>query len=144
MKIIDEVWLELWLEIEKIWYPYKVVKKIKPYIEKVDLVFWLWRCAYEAMSMWRNIIVLDYLWLDWIIDSEKKFLELRKYNLSWRYYNNLNFTKKDLIKEIKKYKKENWILGRNLIEKYNNGKILSKKIEKYYKETINKCPKYQS
>lgn len=138
LNILNNISNKINANIEYIWFQNKVVNNIKNYIENSDLVIWLWRCAYEAMSMWRNVIVLDYLWLDWIIDSEEKFNNLKKYNLSWRYYNNKKFSEEELFIEFSKYNKKLWENNRNLIKKYNDINVVWKQIENFYIEIINK------
>lgn len=137
ISIINSISNKINANVEYIWFPNKNVKDTRIYIEKADLIIWLWRCAYESMSMWRNVIILDYLWLDWIIDSEEKFNNLKKYNLSWRYYNNTNFSEEELLIEFSKYNKKQWENNRNLIKKYNDINVVWKQIENFYNEIIN-------
>jgi len=99
--------------------PDRIVKDTRSYIENADVVIGLWRCAYEAMAMERSVIIYDYLWLDWLIDSEATFFELRKNNLSGRRYNNITPTLQEIIRELKKYDSSQWQKNRIFIETHN-------------------------
>lgn len=119
-----------------IWHPHLIVQDTRPYIQDADIVFGIWRCAYEAMSMWRNVIICDYLWLEWIIDSEETFLKLRSKNLSGRYYSYTTFSSDDIYKELLKYNPAYGVLMRNLIIKYHAQDIIWDQIEHIYYSSL--------
>lgn len=124
------------IKLTIIGHPYNIVKDTKPFIENSDIVVWIGRCAYEAMSMGKNVIVCDYLWLEWMIDSEKTFLKFRENNMSWRYRNNKEFSTDDFVREIEKYSSSNWELTRSLIIKHQSMEKIWLHIISLYKNTI--------
>ncbi len=126
---------ELNINLTCIWLPNKRVSEIKSYIENADLVIWIGRCVYEAMAMERAVLVYDYLWMDWLIDSEETFLKLRKNNLSWRTFSTTRFSDKALKDQFWKYTPEQWIINRKLIETYNS-KFILEGIVSFYNQVI--------
>ena len=113
----------------------KEESKIEDKINKVDLVVSLGRGAYEAMACGRAVLVFDkrgYMNAepkgDGIVDGNAR--ELLKNNFSGRRYNK-RFDADDLVKELKKYKKEMGKENRKFALKHLN---IKKQVDLLFKE----------
>lgn len=112
------------------------VRDTRPYIEKADIVIGIGRCAYEAMSMGRNVLVFDYQGLEGMIESRERYELFRRNNLSGRYRNKKDVTINDVIQEIKRYSPHNGNLNRNIILTEHEARAVAKGAESFYKSLI--------
>lgn len=100
------------------------------FVNQNDLIISLGRGALEAMACERNVVICDYQGIDGWIDDES-YLETRKNNFSGRRYRNL-ISKDSIIKEFKKYNREQGIRNRTIVLDWHNIKKTTKNILQLY------------
>lgn len=104
-------------------------------INKCDIVFSLGRGAMESMLCGRAVIIYDYQGGDGMV-TLKNFYEILKNNFSGRRYKK-QFSKIELIKEIKKYNIENITKIKEVALKEFSASIQTKKLLNLYNSIKN-------
>lgn len=135
IKIIKKTCKKLHIKCDFVGKQNKVVSQIQlvKLINESDIVFSLGRGAMEAMFCGRIPIIFDYLGGDGMV-TPKNFSKIMAHNFSGREKNK-KFSKKELIKEIEKYKPEyGKVLQEKALKEFEaNNQI--KKIINVYKES---------
>jgi hypothetical protein len=121
---------ELDLNYQHIGLPDNPVINVNDYINQADIVITLGRGSLEAMSCARNVIIFDIHGGDGFID-EKSFYEIRKNNFSGRRYGH-QYSKIDLVNEIKKYNPSLGKTLREIVNKENSTQTIINQLEKIY------------